>query len=87
MADAQSIANAANGTDGSRELPWRKVHMLREAAIGDLSTTNSGDSETPNESSSEYDQIVTLTKILTRRYKGHDVFDMLALVGDKLGAL
>src|SRR5262249_27396325 len=88
MADAQSIQHANDGIDASgRPLPWRLVHMLREAEIGDLSTTTSGDGEGPNATSSVYDQVGTLTKILSRRYKGHDVFDMLALIGDHLGVL
>jgi hypothetical protein len=88
MADAQSIQNSNDGTDASgRPLPWRLVHMLRDAEIGDLSTTTSGDAESPNSSASLYDQVATLTKILSRRYKGHDVFDMLALIGDHLGVL
>lgn len=88
MADAQSVSNDQNGVDANgNRLPWRVVHLLRDAQIGDLSTNSTGDAEPPNVSSSEYDQIVTLAKILARRYKGKDVFDMLALIGDKLGAL
>ena len=87
VADAVSIQNALDGTDGTNKLSYRNVHLLRDAQIGDLPTTTTGDAEAPNESSSVFDHITTLAKILTRRYKGHDVFDMLALIGDKLGAL
>ena len=45
MADAGSIQNALDGTDGSKVLPWRVVHLLRDAAIGDLSTQTDGDAE------------------------------------------
>lgn len=89
MADAASISSDISGKDQGtgKNLPWRTVHLLREAQIGDLSTQTSGDQEGPNISASLYDQVVTLSKILTRRYKGHDVFDMLALIGDHLGVL
>ena len=81
MADAQSVSAENNGVDGGgRKLPWRVVHVLREAAIGDLSTQTSGDAEVPNVSSSLYDQVVTLAKVLTRRYKGQDIFDMVAVL-------
>lgn len=88
MADAQSVQNANDGvsSDG-KQLPWRIVHFLREAQIGDLSSPSNPDSESPNTSASLYDQVVTLSKILTRRYKGHDVFDILCLIGDHLGVL
>ena len=79
MADADSVARDNNGVDATGHwLPWRRVHMLREAQIGDLSTQTNGDAEAPNVSSSLYDQVVTLAKILTRRYKGQDIFDMVA---------
>lgn len=88
MADAGSITNALAGVDGNNvALAYRLVHMLRESQPGDLSTQTDGDAEGPNISSSALDQIVTLAKILTRRYKGHDVFDMLCLIGDHLGVL
>ncbi len=82
MADAASIQNALDGSDGKNALPWRVVHLLRDAQIGDLATTTSGDAEAPNVTASLYDQIVTLAKILTRRYKGKDVFDLLAEIHD-----
>lgn len=79
MADAESIARDNNGIDATGHwLPWRRVHMLREAQIGDLSTQTNGDAEGPNVSSSLYDHVTTLTKILSRRYKGMDLFDMVA---------
>ena len=88
MADAQSVANDNAGVDGNgKQLPWRSVHLLRDAQIGDLSTQSDGDAEGPNISSSLYDQTTTLAKILTRRYKGKDVFDILCLIGDHLGVL
>jgi hypothetical protein len=44
MADAQSLANDANGVDGAgNRLPWRITHLLRDAQIGDLSTQTDGD--------------------------------------------
>ena len=83
VADPQSIANANDGIDATgHQLPWRIVHLLREATIGDLSTQTDGDVEVPNASSSLYDQVATLAKILTRRYKGKDVFDLLAEIHD-----
>jgi len=82
MADAVSIQNALDGTDGSKMLPWRVVHLLRDASIGDLSTQTDGDAETANISASLYDQVVTLSKILTRRYKGKDIWDMACEIHD-----
>ena len=79
MADANSVSNDINGVDGSgNKLPWRVVHLLRAAQIGDLASQTDGDAEVANVSSSAYDQIVTLAKILTRTYKGADLFDMVA---------
>jgi hypothetical protein len=83
MADAVTVSNDNNGVDGGgRRLPWRVVHLLREAQIGDLSTQAGGEAESPNVSSSLYDHVTTLAKILTRRYKGKDVFDMIAEIHD-----
>jgi hypothetical protein len=82
MADPASIQNALDGTDGTQVLPWRVVHLLRDAAIGDLSTQTDGDSEAANVSASLYDQVVTLAKILTRRYKGKDIWDMVCEIHD-----
>ena len=88
MADANSISNDAAGQDAQGNLlPWRIVHLLRDAQIGDLPNQTDGDAETSNISASEYDQIVTLAKILTRRYKGHDIWDAVMLIGDHLGVL
>jgi len=85
MADAVSVSNDNNGVDGGgRRLPWRVVHLLREAQIGDLST--SVDAENANVSSSLYDHVTTLAKVLTRRYKGKDIFDMVAEIHDHLVA-
>lgn len=84
MPDAQTISNDNNGVDGGgRRLPWRIVHLLREAKIGDLSTQTSGDAESPNVSASLYDQVVTLAKILTRRYNGKDIWDMVCEIHDR----
>lgn len=79
MADAQSVQNNNDGvsSDGKR-LPWRVVHFLRESQIGDLSSPSNPDREDPNTSSSLYDVVTTLGKILTRRYRGADIFDMVA---------
>lgn len=83
MADAQSISNDNTGVDANGTgLPWRIVHLLRDAQIGDLATQSDGDAETSNVSSSAYDQTVTLAKILTRRYKGHDIWDAVMLLAD-----
>lgn len=88
MADAQTISNDDNGVDGAgKALPWRIVHLLRDAEIGDLPTTTSGDAEGPNVSSSQYDHITTLAKILSRKYKGHDIWDAVMLIADHLGVL
>ena len=79
MADANFIAQTNNGLDNAGQiLPYRKVNLLREAAIGDLSTVADGTAEGPNATGSLYDITTTLGKILTRRYKGKDVFDMVA---------
>lgn len=87
MADAQSVQNALDGHDGNNQrLPWRVVHLLREAQIGDLSTQTDGDQEGPNESTSVLDQVTTLAKILTRRYNGKDIWDMVAELHDAVVA-
>lgn len=79
MADANSVSNDINGVDGNgNKLPWRVVHLLRPAQIGDLASQTDGDAEVANVSSSVYDQIVTLAKVLTRTYRGADIFDMVA---------
>lgn len=79
MADAESIARDNAGIDNTGHwLPWRRVHLLREAQIGDLSTVTNGDAEGPNVSSSLYDHTTTLAKVLCRRYRGLDLFDMVA---------
>ena len=37
MADAESVSRDNAGIDASGHwLPWRRVHMLREAIVGDL---------------------------------------------------
>lgn len=83
MADAKTLSDADNGVDANgKPLPWRVVHLLRDAKVGDLNTGDTA--EDANTSTSEYDHIATLAKILTRRYKGHDVFDLLALAYDAL---
>lgn len=88
MADANTISNDNNGVDGNgNQLSYRVVHLLRDAQIGDLSTQSDGDAEGPNVTSSIYDHVTTLAKVLARRYKGHDVFDILCLIGDHLGVL
>ena len=85
MADAESVSRDNAGIDASGHwLPWRRVHMLREAIVGDLSTQTTGDAEAPNVSSSMYDQIVTLAKILTRRHNGLDIWDMVVQIHDQV---
>jgi len=83
MSDAQSISNDNNGIDANgKSLPWRLVHLLRAAQIGDISSQTDGDAEASNISSSVFDQVVTLSKILTRTYKGHDIWDAVMLLAD-----
>jgi hypothetical protein len=85
MADAKSVQDANDGVSADgKQLPWRTVHFLREAKIGDLSSPSNPDQESPNTSSSLYDQIVTLAKILTRRYNGKDIFDMICEIHNKV---
>jgi len=82
MATPQSLADAFNGVTNGQPDSWRIVHLLREALVGDLSTTTDGTQEGPNTSTSVFDHVTTLAKILTRRYKGKDVFDMIAEIHD-----
>lgn len=85
MADAESVSRDNAGIDASGHwLPWRRVHLLREAAIGDLSTQTNGDAELPNVSSSLYDHVTTLAKIMTRRHNGKDIWDMVAEIHDRV---
>ena len=85
MADAESVSRDNAGIDASGHwLPWRRVHLLREAQIGDLSTQTNGDAEAPNVSSSLYDQVTTLAKILTRRHNGLDIWDMVCQIHDQV---
>jgi len=85
MADAESVSRDNNGIDATGHwLPWRRVHMLREAQIGDLSTVTNGDAENPNVSSSLYDHVTTLAKILTRRHNGKDIWDMVCEIHDQV---
>jgi hypothetical protein len=83
MADANSVTQALAGHDeNGNRLAYRVVHLLREAQIGDLPTQTDGDAEDANETSSALDQVVTLAKILTRRYNGKDIWDMVAELHD-----
>jgi len=85
MADAESVSRDNNGIDATGHwLPWRRVHLLREAVIGDLSTVTNGDAENPNVSSSLYDHVTTLAKILTRRHNGKDIWDMVCEIHDQM---
>lgn len=82
-ATPQSVADALDGTLNGQRLEYRLVDMLRTGTIRDLETTTVFP-EGENTSSSVFDQIVTLAKILTRRfeYNGqlYDIWDMVATV-------
>jgi hypothetical protein len=83
MADANSVQNAIDGVDvNSKSLPWRVVNLLRNGVVGDLSKVTDGTAEGPNTSTSVFDQVATLAKILTRRYvtKSADTLDIWDMV-------
>lgn len=83
MADANSVQNAIDGVDvNGKSLPWRVVNLLRDALPGDLQSVTDGTAEGPNTSTSIFDQVATLAKILTRRYvtktgERLDIWDMV----------
>lgn len=83
-ASAASVADKLDGTENGAPEFWRVVHLLREAEIGDLQSVLDGTAEGPNTSTSMMDQVATLAKILTRRYKGKDIWDMVAAIHDKV---
>jgi len=81
MADASTVEAKLDGLNPETRQPWpyRIVNFFTE-------WTGAGQyfpPEGPNTSSSIEDQIVTLAKVLTRRYKGQDVFD-LAVANNQL---
>jgi hypothetical protein len=85
MADAESVSRDNAGIDASGHwLPWRRVHLLRNAEVGDLGTVTNGDAENPNVSSSLYDHVTTLAKVLARRYvyngQPYDLWDMVTIM-------
>lgn len=78
MADAKSLTDKFDGNDAAgKPLSYRQVNLLREGVPGDLKTAPQGIPGGPNVTPSVFDHITTLAKILTRRYKGKDAWDML----------
>lgn len=79
MSADQDVANALNGSDGTKALPWALVAMLYDSNMFGLSKDYAYP-ETPNTTSSHYDHLTTLTKLLTRTQKhddgnSYDLFD------------
>ena len=78
MADAQSVENKLDGSVNGQPWAYRIVNLLSEyQGVGVYSPP-----ESPNSTPSLFDQIVTLTKILTRRVNGKDVFDLVKEIHD-----
>lgn len=71
MTADQDVDNAANGTDGTAALPYALVAMLYEANLLGLSKDYAY-KEGPNTTSSRWDQITTLAKLLTRTHTHSD---------------
>lgn len=81
-ASPQSVADSLSGTDGNgNQLPWRKVAMFYDANLFGL-PTDYAFSEGPNVSSSVFDVVTSLGKLLTRKIRladgnDYDAWDML----------
>ena len=71
MTAAQDVENAGNGSDGNAALSYALVAMLYNANILGLSKDYAF-KEGANTSSSRWDQITTLAKVLTRTHKHAD---------------
>lgn len=65
------VANALNGSDGQAALPYALAAMLYDANILGLGSDYAYP-ESSNTSSSRYDQITTLAKVLTRKHTHAD---------------
>ena len=81
MTADQDVDNALNGSDGTAALPYALVAMLYDANMFGLGNDYAYP-EGSNTTSSRYDQITTLAKLLTRKAKladgnDYDVYDML----------
>lgn len=65
------VSNALNGSSGTAALPWALVAMLYDANILGLSSDYAFP-EGSNTTSSRYDQLTTLAKLLTRKHTHSD---------------
>jgi hypothetical protein len=79
MTADQDVDNAGNGTDGTAALPYALVAMLYDANLLGLGKDYAYP-ETANTTSSRWDQITTLAKVLTRTHthadgNTYDLFD------------
>jgi hypothetical protein len=79
MTADQDVDNAANGTDGTAALPYALVAMLYDANLLGLGKDYAYP-ESSNTTSSRWDQITTLAKVLTRTHthadgNTYDLFD------------
>src|SRR5699024_2147883 len=84
MADAKTVANQLDGSDGNAALPYAIAAMLYDARMFGLSTDYAFP-EGANTSSSRLDQVTTLAKLLTRKMKhadgnSYDLFDAIHTV-------
>ncbi|MGZ4662776.1 MAG: hypothetical protein ACXVYB_16010 [Arthrobacter sp.] len=71
MTADQDVFNALNGSDGNAALPYALAAMLYNANLLGLGKDYAYP-ETSNTTSSRYDQITTLAKLLTRTHKHAD---------------
>lgn len=82
MTADQDVSNNMNGSSGTAALPYALVAMLYDANMFGLGKDYAYP-EISNTTSSRYDQITTLAKLLTRKIKladgnSYDLFDMAA---------
>lgn len=80
----QNVENLLNGSSGSAALPEALAAMLYDASILGLSKDYAY-KEGSNTSSSRYDQITTLAKVLTRTHKhadgnSYDIWDAVQTI-------
>ena len=84
MTADQDVDNALNGSNGSAALPWALVAMLYDANILGLGKDYAFP-ESSNTTSSRYDQITTLAKLLTRKHthadgNSYDIWDAVQTI-------
>lgn len=84
MADAQSVANQLDGSDGSEALPYALVARFYEANMFGLSTDYAYP-EGSNTTSSRLDSITSVDKLLSRKLtladgNQYDAWDALMTV-------